>query len=83
MFDLPDAVVALDADVVLLEVVVSHGDSPGQYLPEVLIAVTVGAAQVPLLSWEVFPDRSELVGFVLYRIQSLSVQSGCWSCFRG
>ena len=77
MFDQPDAGVALDADVVLLEVVVSHGDSPGQDLPEVLFAVTVGAAQVPLLSWEVFPHRSQLVGFVLYRLQSLSVQSGC------
>ena len=72
----PDAGVALDADVVLLEVVVSHGDSPGQDLSEVLLPVTVRATEVPLLSRGVFPDRPELVGFVLDRLQSLVVQSG-------
>lgn len=78
-YNIPDAVVALDADVVVLQVVVAHGDPPGQDLAEVLLSITVAATEVSLLGRGGPPDGSELVGFVFDRLQCFIVESRCWS----
>ena len=76
----PDAAVALDADVVIVEAAVSHGDPPGEYLADVLLPVILVPAQISLDDGGVPPHRTELVGFVLYRLQCFIVESRSWSC---
>ena len=73
--DSPDAVVALDTDVVLLEAAVPHADPPGEYLADVLLSVTAAPAEVSVLGRAVHPDGPELIGFVLNCLQCFIVES--------